>query len=80
MGFTKRQKLARKPILQALAQLDEAVRLRDWRRARLARTAAWTEVEKLADDLTREERKRLWKYKHQILAGEAQDRRRRERT
>lgn len=79
-GFTKRQKLARKPLLQALAQLDEAVRLRDWRRARLARAAAWTEVEKLADDLTREERKRLWKYKHQILAGEAQDRRRRERT
>lgn len=79
-GFTKSQKAARKPLLGLMGELGAAVKRRDWPRARTLRSAAWNEVDKLADELTIEERKRLWKYKHQILAGEAQDRRRRERT
>ncbi|WAZ26224.1 hypothetical protein STRCI_007778 [Streptomyces cinnabarinus] len=73
-GFTKRQKQARKPLLQAMRRLGEAVKRRDWRAARAARAAAWDEVDKLNPDLTREERQRLWKYKQQIAAGETRDR------
>ncbi|CCK25015.1 hypothetical protein BN159_0636 [Streptomyces davaonensis JCM 4913] len=73
-GFSKRQKEARKPLLQAMSQLSEAVKRRNWRAARAARAAAWDEVDKLIPDLTREERKMLWKYKQQIAAGESRDR------
>ncbi|WP_225860916.1 hypothetical protein [Streptomyces triticiradicis] len=59
-------------------QLSQAVSRRDWRAARTARSAAWDEVNKLDHELTREERKKLWQYKQQIVAGEAQDRRRAE--
>lgn len=74
-GFTKKQKAARKPLNQAMNQLAAAANRRDWRAARIARAAAWDEVDKLNPDLTREERKKLWDYKHRILAGETQDRR-----
>jgi hypothetical protein len=62
-----------------MAQLGEAVNRRDRCAARMARSEAWDEVNRLADDLTREERKKLWTYKQRILAGETQDRRRSER-
>ncbi|MFE4214200.1 hypothetical protein [Streptomyces sp. NPDC056844] len=75
VGFTKKQKAARKPLNKLMAELGAAVNRQDWRAARAARSAAWDEVNKLADNLTREEREKLWKYKHRILAGEAQDRR-----
>ncbi|MFD5812856.1 hypothetical protein [Streptomyces sp. NPDC127038] len=58
-----------------MAALDDAVKRRDWRAARAARAAAWDEVDRLADYLTRDERQRLWNYKRQIVVGEAQDRR-----
>lgn len=72
--FTKRQKLARKPLLKAMRQLDSAVVKEDWRTARMARSEAWSEVNKLSDELTREERKKLWELKQRILAGEARER------
>ncbi|MFI9618178.1 hypothetical protein ACIG8S_04590 [[Kitasatospora] papulosa] len=75
--FTKRQKEARKPVLKLMRELEAALKKRDWRAARAARSAAWDEVGRLADDLTREERKKLWECKHLITAGEDQDRRRR---
>lgn len=37
-------------------------------------SAAWAEVNKLADNLMWEEREKLWKCKERILAGEAQER------
>ncbi|MFD5875723.1 hypothetical protein [Streptomyces sp. NPDC060322] len=74
--FTKRQKDARRPVLKLMRDLEAAVKKRDWRAARTARSAAWNEIGRLADDLTREERKKLWEYKHLITAGEDQDRRR----
>ncbi|MFF3896417.1 hypothetical protein ACFYY3_25230 [Streptomyces sp. NPDC001812] len=72
--FTKKQKLAREPLNKAMNQLSEAVARQDWRAARTARSAAWDEVNKLVDELTREERKKLWEYKQRILAGEARKR------
>ncbi|MGW3800110.1 hypothetical protein [Streptomyces clavifer] len=75
VGFTKKQKTARKPLNKLMTELGAAVNRRDWRAARAARSAAWDEVNKLADDLTREDREKLWKYKHRIVAGEAQERR-----
>ncbi|MFC9757143.1 hypothetical protein [Streptomyces sp. NPDC056921] len=59
-----------------MAELDAAVKRSDWRAARAARSAAWDEIGRLSDDLTREERKRLWEHEQRILAGEAQARRR----
>jgi hypothetical protein len=56
-------------------QLGEAVKRGDWRAARIARAAAWDEVDKLNPDLTHEERRKLWEYKQRILAGEARKRR-----
>lgn len=76
VGFTKGQKAARKPLNKLMAELDAAVNRQDWRAARATRSAAWDEVNKLADDLTREERQKLWKCKHRILAGEAAQKRR----
>ncbi|MCX4849869.1 hypothetical protein [Streptomyces sp. NBC_00893] len=73
--FTKRQKAARKPLLKLMADLQAAVRGGDWRTARTLRSAAWDAVGQLADDLTREERKKLWEHKLQILAGEDRARR-----
>ncbi|MBC2907334.1 hypothetical protein [Streptomyces cupreus] len=75
-GFSKNQRKARKPLNAIMAQLAEAMKQRDWRAARIARSAAWDEVNKLDEDLTRQERKKLWQYKQSLLAGEAQDRRR----
>lgn len=74
-GFTKKQRQARKPLLNAMNQLGEAVKREDWRAARIARAAAWDEVDKLNPDLTHEERKKLWEYKQRILAGETRKRR-----
>lgn len=74
--FTKGQKAAREPLLKQMAELDAAVKRSDWRAARAARAAAWDEIGRLSDDLTREERKKLWEHKQRILAGEAQARRR----
>ncbi|MEU1691917.1 hypothetical protein ABZ590_10255 [Streptomyces hirsutus] len=70
--FAKKQKPARKPLNKAMDQLSEAVARQDWRAARTARSAAWGEVNKLVDEPTREERRKLWEYKQRILAGEAQ--------
>ncbi|MFE5096585.1 hypothetical protein ACFRCI_41315 [Streptomyces sp. NPDC056638] len=75
--FTKRQKEARKPLLALMEELREAVERGDWASARAARSAAWGEVNRLADNLTTEERKQLWRYKRRIVAGEARDRARR---
>ncbi|MFF4796647.1 hypothetical protein ACFY2M_45265 [Streptomyces sp. NPDC001276] len=61
------------PLNKAMNQLSKAVTRQDWRAARIARSAAWDEVNKLADALTREERKTLWEYKQRILAGEARE-------
>lgn len=74
--FTKKQKAARRQLVEVMDELGAAVRRRDWRAARAARSAAWVEVKGLADDLTRDERQELGKYKQQILAGEDRDRRR----
>jgi hypothetical protein len=74
-GFTKQQIAARKPLLKLMGQLGPAVKRGDWPTARALRSAAWDEVSKLADNLTVEERKQLWKYKQRILAGEARERR-----
>ncbi|WP_328875988.1 hypothetical protein OHT76_41195 [Streptomyces sp. NBC_00287] len=73
-GFTRSQQAARKQLTQLMGQLEEAIRRRDWQAARTARSAAWDEVNRLADYLTREERTKLWTYKRLILNGEAQDR------
>ncbi|WP_222109269.1 hypothetical protein [Streptomyces cupreus] len=73
-GFTKSQKAARKQLTELMAQLEAAVQRRDWPAARTARSAAWDEVNRLADNLTHEERKKLWTHKQRILTGEAQDR------
>ncbi|GAA1888558.1 hypothetical protein GCM10009837_08030 [Streptomyces durmitorensis] len=72
--FTKKQKAARKPLNKAMNQLGEAVSRRDWRAARIARSAAWDEVNALNPDLTWEERQKLWQYKQRILAGETKGR------
>ncbi|MEU9405125.1 hypothetical protein AB0E08_05360 [Streptomyces sp. NPDC048281] len=69
-GFTKKQKATRKPLNQAMGQLAAAVNRGDWHAARIARAAAWDEVDKLNPDLTREERKKLWEYKQRILAAD----------
>lgn len=75
--FTKRQRAARKPLLKLMAELDAAIRKGDWRAARVARSAAWDEIGRLSDELTRAEKKKLWEYKQRILAGEDRARRRR---
>ncbi|MFE6281413.1 hypothetical protein [Streptomyces sp. NPDC057877] len=74
-GFSRSQQAARAPLVAIMGQLAAAVERRDWRAARSARSAAWAEVDKLADYLTREERGQLGAYKRRILVGEARDRR-----
>ena len=44
-SFTKRQKQARKPLLRSMNELSEAVKRGDWHAARIARAAAWDEVD-----------------------------------
>ncbi|MEU3556385.1 hypothetical protein [Streptomyces fragilis] len=75
--FSRRQREARKPLLRLMEDLREAVERGDWASARAARSAAWGEVNRLADNLTTEERKQLWQYKRRIVAGEVRDRARR---
>jgi hypothetical protein len=57
-----------------MEDLREAVERGDWASARAPRSAAWGEVNRLADNLTTEERKQLWRYKRRIVAGEVGDR------
>jgi hypothetical protein len=76
-ALTKRQKAAKKNLNRHMADLKAAVSRRDWPAARAARSAAWDEIGRLADNLTREERQALWKYKLLIRSGEEQARRRR---
>lgn len=75
LKFTKKERRARKPLLEAMDRLRDAVKARDWRAARAARTTAWDEVKKLDPELTREERKKLGEYKERIHLGEARERR-----
>ncbi|PPS85385.1 hypothetical protein [Streptomyces sp. MH60] len=75
--FSRRQKEARKPLLALMQDLCAAIERGDWASARAARSAAWGEVNRLADNLTTEERKQLWRDKRRIVAGEARDRARR---
>ena len=77
VSFSRRQREARKPLLVLMEELREAVERGDWASARAARSAAWGEVNRLADNLTTEERKHLWRYKRRIVAGEVRDHARR---
>lgn len=72
--YTRSQQAARVPLRTVMGQLDAAVARRDWRAARAARSAAWAEVDKLVDHLTREERRELGEYGRRIVRGEARDR------
>ncbi|MFD7441006.1 hypothetical protein [Streptomyces sp. NPDC059909] len=78
--LTKRQKAAKKKLNEHMTDLKAAISRRDWSRARAARAAAWDEVGRLADHLTRDERRALWKYKLLLKAGEEQARQARRRN
>jgi predicted metalloendopeptidase len=72
--LTKKQKAARKPLIQIMDRLADAVKARDWQAARAARRLAWEVVNQLDPALTREERKQLGEYKQRILEGERRHR------
>ncbi|MFD7609735.1 hypothetical protein [Streptomyces sp. NPDC059828] len=78
-GLSRREKAAKQKLDQYMADLKAAISRHDWPVARGVRAAAWGEVNKLAEHLTRDERQKLGKYKLLLLAGEEQARRNRRR-
>ena len=74
--LTKRQKVAKKPLNKQMAALRDALKRRDLPAVKASRSAAWDEVDKLAPELTREERRELWYCKFRIRAMVDRSRRR----
>lgn len=72
--FSKKQRTARKPLDRSMRELDAAVGRCDWPAARIACSAVSNEINRLAADLTLEDRKLLMEHRQRIVDGEARGR------